>query len=207
MTTLVTAALSLATQSAPFFPLESGQTWEYLISVTNSVVRVRQVQKTLPVQQYEGAPSIPLEIYLDGKIDATGYYRVVDGFVCLVGVSGPTRLPDPVKLLPVDPKKGQKWAFEGRSMMMGMVLPSKTESRVTEDKEAEVFGKKVRTITIETKSTMGEGDQAFTSESKDVYAEGIGLVTRRQESWPGKNSKRSSVALTTLMRHDKAGGS
>lgn len=207
MTALLTAALALAPQSAPFFPLESGHTWEYLISVTNSVVRVRQIQKTLPVQPYEGAPSTPLEIYLDGKIDATGYYRVIDGFVCLIGVSGPTRLPDPIKLVPIDPKKGQKWSFEGRAMMMGMVLPSKTESKVTEDKEGEVFGKTVRTITIETKSTMGEGDQAFTSESKDVYAQGIGMVTRRQESWPGKNSKRSTVAFTTLMRHDKADGS
>lgn len=205
--TAILAMLAVAPQSATFFPLEAGQTWEYLVSVTNSVVRVRQIQKTLPVQQYEGAACTPLEIYLDGKIDATGYYRVVDGYVCLVGVSGPTRLPDPIKLLPVDPKRGQKWAFEGRSMMMGMVLPSKTESRVTEDKEGEVFGKKVRMITIETKSTIGEGDQAFTSESTDVYAAGIGLVTRRQESWPGRDSKRSSVALTTLIRHEKAGGS
>jgi hypothetical protein len=205
MTTLLAAAAILAPQTSSFFPLESGHTWEYLISVTSSVVRVRQLQKTLAAQPYDGVPATPLEIYLDGKIDTTGYYRVVDGFVCLVGLSGSTRLPEPARVVPVAPKKGQKWSFEGQSMMLGMMMPSKSESRITTDAESEVFGKKVRCITLETKAELGEGEQAFLTVSTEVYAEGIGLVSRRQESTPGKNTKRKSVAITTLVRHEKAG--
>lgn len=206
MTTLLAAAVLLSPQSANFFPLESGQTWEYLITVASSIVRVRQVQKTLPSQTFDGAPATPLEMYLDGKIDTTGYYRVVGGFVCLVGFTGTTQLSEPIKVVPTDPKKGQKWAFEGQQMMLGGMVTAKVESKITTDAEAEVFGKKIRCITIETKSSLGEGDMAFTSVTTEVYGAGIGLVNRRQESTPGKNSKRKSIALTTLVRHDKEGG-
>src|SRR5687767_12351696 len=98
MTALLAATALLAPQSTTFFPLESGQTWEYLISVTSSVVRVRQVQKTLPIQPFDGTPATPIEIRLDGKIDTTAYYRVMDGYICLVGLSGSTRLPEPAKV-------------------------------------------------------------------------------------------------------------
>jgi hypothetical protein len=206
MTTLLIASAILAPQSTTFFPLESGNTWDYLISVTSSVVRVRQVQKALPSQAYEGSPATPLEIYLDGKIDSTCYYRVIDGFVCLVGVSGGTPMPEPAKVLPVVPKKGQKWSASGQSLMLGMVVPSKSESKVIADEPRDVFGKQVRCITIETKGELGEGDTSFNTLSTEVYAEGIGLVSRRQESTPGKNTKRKSIAITTLVKHDKAAG-
>jgi hypothetical protein len=206
MTALLAVSALFTTQAVPFFPMESGQTWEYLISVTSSVVRVRQVQKTLPEQTFDGATAVPLEIYLDGKIDTTAYYRVTNGFVTLVGLSGSTRLPEPIKVVPVDPKKGQKWNMEGTTLMLGMMVPMKSESRVTADGELEVLGKKVRSVTVETKAQMGEGDSAMIMASTEVYAQGIGLVSRRQESTPGKNSKRKSIAITTLVRHEKAGG-
>lgn len=206
MTTLLAATALLAPQSASFFPLDSGQTWEYVISLTSSVVRVRQMQKSLPVQAFDGTPATPLEIYLNGKIDITGYYRVLDGFVCLVGLSGSNRLPEPAKVVPVVPKKGQKWGSDGQILMLGMVVTSKTESRIVSEGEIEVFGKKARSITIETKGEMGEGEQAFHTLSTEVYAEGIGLVSRRQESTPGKNTKRKSIAITSLVKHEKASG-
>jgi hypothetical protein len=206
MTALLAVSALFTSQATPFFPMESGQTWEYLISVTSSVVRVRQVQKTLPEQAYDGAPAVPLEIYLDGKIDTTGYYRVANGFVTLVGLSGNARLPEPIKVVPVDPKRGQKWNMEGTTLMLGMMVPMKSESRVTTDGEIEVLGKKVRSITIETKSQIGEGDTAMHMLSTDVYAHGIGMVSRRQESTPGKNTNRKSIAITTLVRYEKAGG-
>lgn len=205
MTVLFAASALLATQSSPFFPLDEGHTWEYLVSVTSSVVRVRQMQKTLPAQSYDGSPATPLEVYLDGKIDTTAYYRVSDGFVVLVGISGSNRLPEPIKVLPVDPKKGQKWNMAGQTLMLGMMVPMKSESRVTADAEVDVLGKKVRGITIETKSQMGEGDTAMHMVSTEVYAQGIGMVSRRQESTPGKNSNRKSIAITALVKHEKAG--
>jgi len=206
MTALIAFTALFTAQASPYFPLESGQTWEYLVSVTSSVVRVRQMQKSLPAQPYEGTPAVPMEIYLEGKIDTTGYYRVVDGFVCLVGLSGSTRLPEPLKVIPVAPKKGQKWSMQGQSLMLGMMVAIKSESRVTSDAETEVFGKKVHSVTVETKAQMGEGDTAFHTLSTEVYAEGIGLVSRRQESTPGKNPNRKSVAITALVRHEKVGG-
>ena len=206
MTALLAATALLAPQTTPFFPLESGQTWEYLISVANSVVRVRQVQKTMPEQAFDGTPSTAIEIYLDGKIDATAYYRVMDGYICLVGLSGSTRLPEPAKVLPLVPKKGQNWKTDGATLMLGMTVPMKSESRVIAEGETDVLGKKVRSITIETKAVMGEGDSSFRTLSTEVYAEGFGLVNRRQESTPGKDSKRKTTATTTLLRYEKAGG-
>jgi hypothetical protein len=206
MTALLAATTLFVPQSTPFFPLESGQTWEYLISVTSSVVRVRQVQKTLPEQPFDGTPANPIEIYLDGKIDTTAYYRVIDGYICLVGLSGSTRLPEPAKVLPLAPKKGQSWKMDGQTLMLGMMVPLKSDSRVTAEGETDVLGKKVRSITIETKAEMGEGDTSFRTQSTEVYAEGFGLVSRRQESTPGKDSKRKSIAITALLRYEKAGG-
>jgi hypothetical protein len=210
MTILIAAATLLSPQvtpqASPYFPLEAGHTWEYLISVTSSVVRVRQMQKSLPVQDYEGSPVMPLEIYLEGKIDTTGYYRVIDGFVCLVGLSGSTRLPQPAKVVPVAPKKGMRWSEEGQTVMLGMTTPLKSDSRVISDDDADVFGKKVSAVTIETKASIGEGDSALRITSTEVYALGIGLVSRRQESIPGKDTKRKTITISALVRHEKAGG-
>jgi len=91
-------------------------------------------------------------------------------------------------------------------LMLGMMVGVKSESKVISDSEIEVFGKKVRAVIIETKAQMGEGDGAMNMLSTETYAEGIGLVSRRQESTPGKNAKRKSVAITALVRHEKAGG-
>src|SRR5690606_14311337 len=109
-------------------------------------------------QAYDGVPATPLEIYLDGKIDSTCYYRIVDGFVTLVGMSGGTPMPEPVKVLPVTPKKGQRWSASGQTLMLGMVVPSTSESKIISDEEKEVFGKQVRCVTVETKGKLGEGD-------------------------------------------------
>jgi hypothetical protein len=203
MTTLLAAIAVLTPQSTSFFPLDAGQTWEYLVSVAGSVVRVRQIQKTLPIETYDGAPTTPLQIFLEGKIDSTGYYRVVNGFYCLVGQSGSNALAEPIKLIPVAPKKGMKWEFTGQQMMLGMMLSAKIESKIVADEEKEVFGSKVRCVTVETKSTMGEGDRAFLSETTEVYGEGIGLITKRQESRTGKKTKNTTVTVTTLMKYEK----
>lgn len=204
MTALLTA-LVLAPQSSSFFPLEGGHTWEYLVSVPGSAVRVRQMQKTLPVQAYGGAQATPLEVYLDGRIDTTAYYRVIDGFVCLVGVSGTTQMPEPVKVLPANPSKGQKWAFEGQQIVLGMSVPSKVDSRISSEGDMDLFGKKVRTITIETKSQVGTGETGFQFSTTEVYGHGVGLITKRQETTPGK-SKQKTITLTTLVRHEKGSG-
>ena len=139
MTTLVAALVLLSPQTKSYFPTDAGQTWEYLVSVAGSVVRVRQVQKTLPVETYDGSPATPLQIFLDGKIDTTAYYRTVDGYHCLVGFTGVSALANPIKVLPVAPKKGMKWVFEGQQVMLGMTLAAKVESKVTAEEEKEIF--------------------------------------------------------------------
>jgi hypothetical protein len=121
-------------------------------------------------------------------------------------MSGSARLPQPAKVIPVAPKKGMKWSEEGQTLMLGMMATLKSESKIISDAEVDVFGKKVPAITIETKAKIGEGDTAMNTLSTEVYAQGIGLISRRQELTPGRDSKRKSIAVTALVKHEKAGG-
>ena len=200
MLTLLAAAAILvaADPGTDYFPLKPGLTWEYNVTVPGTPLRFRQVQKSIDPVKIGDTMTSPLDVSLDGREDNTTYYAISGGFVTIVAVTDKVALPTPIKVIPVEPKEGQKWEFEGETMLYGTVAPTKSSYKITEMKEQDVLGKTRMCVKIESKSKIGTGKKALETKAALVFAKGVGMIYRTQEV----TSDRGGSATTTLVKFE-----
>ncbi|MBA3726206.1 MAG: hypothetical protein H0W86_07070 [Armatimonadetes bacterium] len=181
-----------------YFPLRAGLTWEYVVSVQGSALRIRQVQKALELVLVSGTNATPMEVWIDGKLDSTSYYRPHAGYISLVAISEKQSLPLPIPVIPAAPKKGLKWEFDGQTMMFGMMVQTKTKYRIVDEVDMDVLGQKRMCIKVESETKMGAGKTAMDIKATEIYAEGVGLFYRFQRV----TSERGGSATTTLVKFE-----
>lgn len=196
MIQLVVAAF-LVQQGASYFPLGAGNEWEYRVQFGNGLFEVSQVHRCGPSAVVNGVTVLPMEVLLDGKSQATTYYKQDAGYFWIAGSKESGLLLSPQKMLPVNPKVGDKWEFKGDSNFMGNMMPTVIKSRITGKEKVTVSGKEEEALKVVTETVYG-GDKTLAKiNSQDLYVSGIGMVSSRQEL---DENKRKSVALFSLVR-------
>jgi hypothetical protein len=199
---LIAASLLFAAQTADYFPLTPGLTWEYEVSIEGTVISAKQVMKSLEPTKIEGEAVVPVQVWLDGRLDSTAYYRVGTEFVFLAATDGKALMSPQVPVLPVAPKAGQKWDFDGTTRVLGGGAGTKVKSKVIGTTTVEVMGEKRAALRIESEATLGSGPNAMNTKTVEMYVAGIGLVYRKQEY----KSKQSGSAVMRLVKFSGASG-
>jgi hypothetical protein len=199
---MLAPALSFALLVTDYFPMKPGTTWEYNVVVDASAIRAKQEVRVLEPVEVSGSKAFPFQVYLDGKSDSTSYYRLAEGFVKLVAVNSTNALPSPIPILPAEPRAGNKWTFEGQTIVFGSAAPSTMKFKVIGIVKTDVLGKQVDAVKVECESKVGNDKVALPIKTTEYYAPGMGLVYRRQEF----TTKAGGGATTTLVRFEEGRG-
>lgn len=189
--------IALTFLTTPYFPLEAGRVWQYEVVVDHSAIRAIQTMRCLEPISIAGTRATPLQVLIDEKPDNVAYYAESEGFVKLVAQSEKELLPQAVPVLPVLPRKGQKWEFTGQTQVLGQPAPSSTKAVVVGFEKAEVLGKLTEILKVETRGKIGSGKAAFETKTTEHYAQGIGLTYRRQEML-GKKPGGATIVLKSV---------
>lgn len=171
----------LPTQACEFFPLTPGMEWEYIVTYGDLQATVTQYQRTLEPITIQGIKAIPMEVIIGSKPSGTSYYAIQDRYVYLVATSPDALLAKPIPVLPVNPKTGDRWQFEGATPFLGDTALAKTSARVVKTEKTAILGKTSEVIRVIVETQIGQGPLAYKVRSTEHYAKGVGLVYRKQE--------------------------
>lgn len=193
------AAIAILAQSQSYFPLASGLTWEYTVSIKDSAMRARQVQKVLEPIEISGVRAFPMKVWVNDKEDATVYYAERDGYISLVALNDKETLPKPIPVLPIEPRKGDSWKFQGETRMLGTPVGTTIKSRVAGTEKIDVLGSEREAVKVIVEAKIGSGELSFNTRTTEFYCKGIGLVQRKQEML----AKDGAVAQYALVRFEE----
>jgi hypothetical protein len=185
MTTfLVAISLAVSTPTAQvceFFPLTPHLQWEYTVTYGDLQTTVSQYHKTLAPITIQGVQATPMEVLLGDKPSGTAYYAIQSGFVYLVATTPDSLLAKPIPVLPLNPKTGDRWHFEGATPFLGDAAITKSSARVVKTEKTPILGKTTEVIHVVVESQIGQGPLAYKVRSTEHYGRGVGLVYRKQE--------------------------
>ena len=184
-----------------YFPLKPGMSWEYSVTFERNINPLTQVHKILELITIEGLEVTPMEVLVEGEHSGVSYYRSVNGYVSVIALDKDTLLPGPIPTLPIEPKKGQKWEFNGLTFFLGDLTETAIKSRVAGFEKINVLGEERNALKIISNAQIGSGPSALKTESTELYVDGIGLVKRTQSI----KMKRGGVTTFTLIRFNRAG--
>ncbi len=170
-----------SSQVCEFFPLEPNTQWEYTVTYGDLQTTVTQYQRTLEPITIQGVKATPMEVLLGEKPSGTAYYAIQNGYVYLVATSPDALLAKPIPVLPLNPKTGDRWQFEGATPFLGDTAVTKTTARVIKKEKTSLLGRSVEVIHVVVESQIGQGPLAYKVRSTEHYGRGIGLVYRKQE--------------------------
>ncbi|MCH8273855.1 MAG: hypothetical protein IH851_03610 [Armatimonadetes bacterium] len=193
---LAVVSLALPAQTADYFPLKPGLEWEYRVAVGRFQAEFRQVHRILEAVEIEGKSVTPMEVLVNGEISGVTYYAVHDGFVHLMATEPDALLAVPVPVVPMEPKRGQKWEFKGPTPFLGSMARAVVKSRVAGFMKAKVIGEEMEVLKVVTESQLGEGKLSYKIRTTELYARGIGMVYTKKEVL----RKNGGVAEFTLTR-------
>ena len=196
--TLLIAAAFLAQQGASYFPMSPGNEWEYKVRFGNGLFEISQIHRCGAPLIVSGVTVLPMEVILDGKSQSTTYYKEDAGYFWIAGSKEIGLFLAPQKMLPVNPKVGDKWEFRGDSNVMGRMVPTVIKSKISKKEKVNVSGKEEDALRVTTETVFGSDKSTAKINSSDLYVAGIGMVYSRQEL---DESKQKSVALFTLVKY------
>ncbi|RMG25451.1 MAG: hypothetical protein D6724_04100 [Armatimonadetes bacterium] len=185
------------TPSAEYFPLRPGLKWEYDVVADPGLLAVRQTLVCGEPVTIRGAEAIPMQSILDGKVAQTSYYAKQNGFYTIVALEETTPLGRPIPVLPIEPKRGASWEYDGGVPVLTELTPFRFKARVEGFEELDVLGQKRSCVKVRFDATTGREVAVMQTVSTEWYAPGIGLVKKVQEV-KGKNGTKVTMELVSF---------
>ncbi len=171
------ASPNLGLDKLDHFPLKSGLCWKYKSNLGETIVRVtKEGEKYILVFQ---APHVRLEQRLA---------LTEDGVVLLGGkskiyfFSNQRTYQPPLVRLPLPPRVGRTWFWEGTELVDDEVLHSRIEGTIVGEEKVEVPAGEFDCLKVEIETTSDDG--TLTSSTQWI-ASGVGVVKAFIEIDPG----------------------
>lgn len=188
MTALVAMAV-LSPNIAEFFPLNPGDTWEYLVEGVGGTIRMTsRVKEEVEVGD---STAFPVETLLQGRVTGTTYYRVKDNSVYVVAFDIKRPLFDARRMLTVD-SKTVKWDYQFTEDLLPVDVKNEATLRGRRkvlDRDVEVLELKVDAVLGDPRGANERMTQVF------LYGRGIGMFEMTEERKVARNTFKRKMKL------------
>ncbi len=191
-------ALTFLIQTDSYFPLNIGNEWEYKVQFGNGLFEITQKHVCKEPISLNGVSVVPMEVILDDKPQTITFYRESEGYFWIAGSKETGLLVAPQKMMPVNPKVGDKWEFKGDTSFMGRATPTVIKSKIAGKEKIQIFGKDAEALRITTETNFGTKEASAKMNSTELYLRGVGMVSSRQEL---SENGRKSIAIFTLIKY------
>ncbi|MCC7434562.1 MAG: hypothetical protein IT363_07740 [Methanoregulaceae archaeon] len=183
------AMVAMSTNVAEFFPLNPGDSWEYVTEGAGGAMRVvNRVQPKRPVGDHE---AYPMQMILNGQVMGTTYYMVKDNSVYVVAFDIKRPFFEPRRMLTVE-EKTVKWDYQLEEDLMPVSVSNQATlrgKRKVLDREVDILELKVEAILGDPKGVHEKLNQTF------LYGRGLGMVEMQEERRVNKNSFKRKMKL------------
>jgi hypothetical protein len=189
MMMLLVAAV-LAPNISEFFPLNPGDTWEYVAEGQGGTIRL--TNRVQPAKEVGDVPAaFPVDTIVQGRTTGTTYYMVKDNSVYVVAFDIKKPLFEPRQMLTLE-EKTAKWDYQFTEDYLPVDVKNEATLRGRRkvlDREVDVLELKVDAVLGDPKGANERMTQVF------LYGRGIGLIEMTEERKVAKNTFKRKMRL------------
>ncbi|MDI9638940.1 hypothetical protein QPK87_27960 [Kamptonema cortianum] len=202
-TLLVGLLLAPDERVSDYYPLVPGSKWTYeeVTKIGRDKFTRIYTDRVGEAVEINDQKAIPIFSKGPDGSESAIYHMVTESAVWVVAFDPAKPLPNPYPILQVSGSR-ERWVFEGMTQFMHDFVPMKLEGNSYSGGTKTVLGDKLSTMWAETKAVIQAAETGTTamfasSESKALYAKGIGLVEMTSKETIGKTKSERTRKIVS----------
>ncbi len=187
---MLLAAAIFAPNIAEFFPLNPGDSWEYVAEGAGGTIRLtNRVQA--PKEVGDVPVAYPVDTLIQGRTTGTTYYMVKENSVYVVAFDIKRPLFEPRQMLTMG-EKTVKWDYQ----FTEDYLPVDVKNEATLRGRRKVLDREVDVLELKVEAVMGDPKGANERMSQVfLYGRGIGLIEMTEDRKVARNTFKRKMKL------------